>query len=88
MRTRKRSRALRWAVRLAMPLILAVAGCPAPEHPDENDDDATTGDDDTTAGDDDDSAGDDDTSGDDDVQEDYGPRSDDGSAPYHPDLVD
>ncbi len=36
----------------------------------------------------DDDSGDDDTSGDDDVQEDYGPRSDDGSAPLHPDLVD
>ena len=82
MRRQKRTRLIRWAVRLGMPLVLAVAGCPPPEHPDPNDDD------DATMGDDDDSAGDDDVTGDDDVQEDYGPRSDDGSAPLHPDLVD
>jgi len=65
-----------------MPLVLAVAGCPPPEHPDVGDDDATMGDDDDSAADDDD------VTGDDDVQEDYGPRSDDGSAPLHPDFED
>ncbi len=85
MRRGTRTRLVHWAIRLGMPLVLAVAGCPPPEHPDQNDDDATVGDDDT-AGDDDDSAADDDSTGDDDVQEDYGPRSDDGSAPMHPDF--
>ncbi len=82
MTRKKRTRLLRWTIRLGMPLVLAVAGCPPPDHPYAGDDD------DATAGDDDDSAGDDDVTGDDDVQEDYGPRTDDGSAPRHPDLAD
>jgi len=59
-----------------MPLALALAaGCP----PDRSDDD------DSAVSDDDDSAPmDDDDNGDDDVAEDYGCRTDDGSAPHHP----
>ena len=83
-----RKRTKKWLARLALPLVLAVAGCPAPSHTgddDDNDDSAAT-DDDTVAGDDDTAADDDTTAGDDDNMDDYGPRSDDGSAPYHPDF--
>ena len=80
----------RWIARLAMPLALALAGCPPPNH---DDDDNGGGDDDSAVSDDDDTTGsagdDDDTStGDDDNMEDYGPRSDNGAAPYHPDVLE
>jgi hypothetical protein len=75
----------RWIARLAMPIALALAGCPPPDHGDEGDDDTVAGDDDSAAGDDDDMVGDDDdATGDDDDMTDYGPRTDDGAAPYHP----
>jgi len=73
------SRIKKYGAWLAMPLLLALAGCPPATHGDDD----SSGDDDS-AGDDD--AGDDDT-GDDDTQSDYGPQSDDGSAPLHPELV-
>ena len=78
-------KAHRWIARLAMPIALALAGCPPPDHGDEGDDDVV-GDDDSAMGDDDDVVGDDDDSaaGDDDDMTDYGPRTDDGAAPYHP----
>jgi len=84
-----RTRTKKWLARLALPLVLALAGCPAPDH-DDDDDSAAPGDDDTSVADDD--AGDDDTAaaddaGDDDNMEDYGPRTDDGSAPLHPDFL-
>ena len=79
------TKAHRWIARLAMPIALALAGCPAPDHGDDDDngddDSAMTDDDDTTMGDDDDT-----TTGDDDDMTDYGPRTDDGTAPYHPDF--
>jgi len=73
----------RWIARLAMPLALALAGCPPPNHDDDDngDDDSAVSDDDDTVGDDDDT-----TAGDDDDMTDYGPRTDDGAAPYHPDF--
>ncbi len=62
---------------LALPLLLALAGCPPPTHPEgDDDDDSATGDDD--AADDDAAAAD--------TMTDYGPRSCDGTAPVHPDL--
>jgi hypothetical protein len=61
-----------------MPIALALAGCPPPDHGDDGDDDTIAGDDDSAAGDDDDFVGDDDD------MTDYGPRTDDGAAPYHP----
>ena len=78
-----RNRTKTWLARLALPLVLALAGCPAPNH-DDDDDSASPADDDTA---DDDTTIADDDAGDDDNMEDYGPRTDDGSAPYHPDFL-
>ena len=79
----------RWLASLALPALLSLAGCPPPEHRDEGDDDTVPGDDDSAEpGDDDDTVpGDDDTTGDDDDMILYGARSDDDSAPRHPDLL-
>jgi hypothetical protein len=74
---------------LALPFVLAIAGCESGDDDDTvGDDDSATGDDDSSATDDDDSAGDDDdTVGDDDNMTDYGVRTDDGSAPRHPGFL-
>ncbi len=82
-----RTRTKKWLARLGLPLALSLAGCPPPDHGDGDDDDATFGDDDSAAGDDDTTGVPDDDTGDDDVMEDYGPRTDDGTGDYHPDLL-
>ena len=78
----------RWLAALALPALLALAGCP-PGNDDDDDDSGAPGDDDSAQPDDDDDdvAGDDDTAGDDDNMDYYGVRSDDGSAPRHPSLL-
>ena len=79
----------RWLAALAMPALLALAGCPPPND-DDDDDTGPAGDDDSALTDDDDSAAgdDDDTSvGDDDNVDYYGVRPDDGSAPRHPGFL-
>ena len=74
-----------WLAGLAMPLLLALAGCPPQLGDDDvaDDDDSAVNDDDVV--DDDDAVDDDDTGpDDDDNMAEYGVRSDDGSAPHHP----
>lgn len=69
---------------LSMPAFLALSSCPpAPNDDSAADDDSAAGDDD--AGDDD--VGDDDSGGDDDNMDAYGCRTDDGSAPLHPEFL-
>ena len=84
---RRRTRG--WLAGLAMPLLLALAGCPPVLGDDDSgldDDDSAVGDDDAV--DDDDVIGDDDTgSDDDDIMTEYGVRSDDGTAPRHPHFL-
>ncbi len=75
----------RWLAAMALPALLALAGCPPPNH---DDDDTVPGDDDSAPGDDDDATpGDDDDTGDDDDMIVYGVRTDDDSAPRHPSLL-
>lgn len=64
----------RWLAALGLPFVLAIASCEPTDDDDASDDDSATTDDD---------AGDDDTA-DDDNMDDYGTRTDDGSAAYHP----
>ncbi len=86
MRRRTRS----WLAGLAMPLLLALAGCPPQLGDDDSgpdDDDSVVNDDDAVNDDDIVPPDDDDASDDDDNMAEYGVRSDDGSAPRHPGLA-
>lgn len=79
----------RWLAALALPALLALAGCPPGNDDDDDDDSGAPGDDDSAVTDDDDdvTGDDDDAVGDDDNMDYYGVRPDNGAAPRHPGFL-